>query len=540
MADDLGWSDMGCYGNLEIGTPNLDQLAAEGMLFNQAYSSGSVCSPTRAALITGQYPARLSIHGHISGTSKKNLERGMPNFLDSALFSVGDMFKAAGYATAHIGKWHLGASADSPLPSEYGFDYHVSDLNHDTIFSKGFKGAIWARHNRPVSSKVIFEQAMNYLDVRDDQNQPFYLQVWLNDPHSVLNPSDEQIKKFAQFHPSSKPIDYHSSKEVYYATVNEMDRQLGVFMAYLKTKGLDKNSIIIFTSDNGPETQSAKSAGHSAAGTAGPFRGKKRSLYEGGIRVPFIVKWKGVTPNASINPTILSSVDLMPTFRSLIKGHIPSDVTQDGENLIEAFRGQNVTRTTPVFWEFRENILGREIDKSPILAMRLGKYKLLSNIEGKPERLELYDLQTDFLELNNLSRQLTETSSRMRSELLNWHARLPQGAYHPAAGVLREWAALENIESNQTILSSEDQTLDFLLYPNPTERNIVIKRCSGSIPTYYQMVSLTGELIDSQNISWPNEENEVTIEPSTTVLPGTYIIKIGNSLNEVSKKIRFQ
>ncbi len=421
LADDWGWGDLGCTGHERLKTPNLDRLARQGILFTQFYVNGSVCSPTRAAFLTGRFPARLSMHGHLAA-GEQNRARAMPNFLDPAVPTVTRALRAAGYATAHYGKWHLGASPDALLPDKYGFDeWRVSDprfpdwnLNRPELRSK--------------SSAMIVDETIKFIEKRKEG--PFYVQAWLHDTHATLNPSEEQMKPYARLAPAGVP--FKAAAQVYYAAATDADAQIGRLLARLDELGLARETIVIFSADNGPEEIMIGNASHSGVGSPGPFRGRKRSLYEGGVRVPFILRWPAGAPAGRVdNDTILSGVDFFPTLLA-VSGAAAEKSGLDGEDMSAAFRGKASARTKPLFWEWRFRIAGHVQNRSPILSMREGRWKLLMNPDRS--RVELYDIPAEPGELNNLADRHPGVVKSMSERLLAWQGALPKGPTDPGAG----------------------------------------------------------------------------------------------------------
>ncbi len=435
LADDLGWGDLSSYGNEHFKTPYLDRLASEGRLFTRFYTNSTVCSPTRAAFLTGKYPARLGIHGHLS-THEINSRRGMADFLDPDITTLADIFKANDYATAHFGKWHLGHTPDAPLPDAYGFDEHRSNTSNDT---SGFD--LWKPSNRPVATKMVLDETLDF--IKRHRSTPFYVSAWIVDPHTVLAPSKEQLAEFERFsaNPYSRKhyneeVPFYGSTQVYYAAMTAMDQQIGDFLKELEAMGLEDNTLIIFTSDNGPEVVDITTASHSAAGSTGPFRGFKRSLYEGGIRVPFIAKLPDVIEESTVdNETVFSGVDLIPTLVKLCGlnypiGYVLSEI--DGEDVSSGWLGKDFKRSKPKFWEWRYEIFGEYIDRSPSLAMMQGDWKLLMNPDQS--RIELYNLIENPSELNNQATQNPSVLKPMKEELLSWFSTIPPGPYSESAG----------------------------------------------------------------------------------------------------------
>lgn len=307
LADDLGWGDLGCYGHPLTKTPNLDRLAREGTLFTQFYVCGSVCSPSRCAFFTGQYPSRHKIHGHYA-TVEQNAARGMSQFLDPSVPNNASLLKRAGYTTAHVGKWHLGSNSGGPEPDKYGFDFV------GTSESGGANGPANDPHFRAKSTEIFVNETLKFIET--NKEQPFYVQLWTLVPHATLNPTDEQLQPYAFLRAGGASFPHASAQEIFSASVTDLDAQIGRLLKGLETMGLSDKTLIVFSSDNGPEDIHIRNAGHSGVGSAGPFRGRKRSLYEGGVRVPGIVCWPGHVPSGRIDETsIVAGCDLLPTCR---------------------------------------------------------------------------------------------------------------------------------------------------------------------------------------------------------------------------------
>lgn len=424
LADDMGWGDAACYGNPYSRTPSLDRLASEGMLFTDFHVASPVCSPSRAAFMTGQYPSRLRIHHAIATPlGPEETAAGMREFLDPEAPTVQGVLRKAGYACAHFGKWHLGAGKDAPPPTAYGFD--------STRVVNG-SGPSWDTSDpyfRARSTSLIVDEAIGF--IRANKHRPFYVNAWSQLPHAVLNPTPEQL---APWLPASKPrgAPYPGATAIYYASLEDLDTQVGRLLDALDEMGLADNTLVLFSSDNGPEDIRIPNASHSSAGSPGPFRGRKRSLYEGGTRMPFIARLPGRIPAGRVSPAIVAAVDLLPTLASLASVPLPAGLRMDGEDITEALLGKTVTRETDLFWEWRFGYVGETIGWSPALAARNGDLKLLMNPDGG--RIELYDLRSDPSEVNNLADSRPADLKRLRGKLDKWRAQLPPGEFSTYAG----------------------------------------------------------------------------------------------------------
>jgi N-acetylgalactosamine-6-sulfatase len=431
FADDWGWGDLGCYGHPHVQTPNLDALASRGVLFTQFYVCSGVCSPSRAAALTGQFPARFGIHGHFAD-HERNAQRGMPNWLDPSVPTYTRLLGAHGYAVGHYGKWHLGHGEGAPDPFAYGIDEcRVNVGNGPQLGFRMVYRSESDRGSRAKSSQVIVDEAIGFIERH--RAEPFLLNVWLNDTHATLDPDEKQLEPYLRFMPAGLKGKHAGANAIYYAVVTDADRQVGRLLRRLHELGLDDNSIVIFSADNGPEDIAIRNASHSGVGSPGPFRGRKRSLYEGGIRVPFIVSWPGGgTPQGVVDDqTPLCAVDLLPTFCALAGVEL-GDLELDGEDMSAVIRGQPGPRTTPLMWEWRFRVHGHCLNKSPILAIRDGQWKLLLNPDRG--RVELYDVPADPMELTNLAERYPGIVARLSDRVLGWQATLPDGPFDADAG----------------------------------------------------------------------------------------------------------
>lgn len=430
LADDLGYGDLGCYG-CEVPTPNLDRLAAEGVRFTKGYVASPICSPSRVGIITGQFPSRHLIFSFLN-TRKRQRELGMRDYLDVKAPSLARTFQQAGYATAHFGKWHMGGGRDvddAPLISEYGFDETLTSFEGlgDRVLPPGNLSEMSAKLGRgKISRAALHELTEIYVNrsidfVKRNAGRPFYLQMWPNDVHDPFDPKPELLKKYERF---SK----NKYLQQYYATLDEMDRQIGRLVETIDSMGLAERTLFVFLSDNGPTAwpRYYKEGVEPPGSTAG-LRGRKWSLYEGGIRVPFIARWKGRIPAGRVNrDTVLCAVDLFPTLCRLAGVNAPR-VDFDGEDLSAALLGGAPQRKRDLFWEYGRDATfiypGREWDRSPNLAIRSGQWKLLMNDDGS--RVELYDFSRSEAEERSVAEQNPEIAKRLSKRLLEWRRALP-------------------------------------------------------------------------------------------------------------------
>ncbi len=430
--DDMGYGDLSSYGNREIETANIDRLAAEGIKFEQFYVGSPICSPSRVAITTGQYPARHLINSYLN-SRERNRARGMSDFLDPAVLTVARTFQQAGYATAHFGKWHMGGGRDvdnAPLPSAYGFDESLVSFEGlgDRILPPG---GLSEQSNKlghgNVRDVAKHEMTGIYVDrsidfIRRKKEQNFYVHLWLNDVHDRLQPKAELLPKFEKF--ASNPY-----VQQYYAVIDEMDRELGRLFDEIDRLGLAEETLIVVASDNGPTAwKRYYDEGHDPPGKTAGLRGRKWSLYEGGIREPLIYRWKGTVPAGRVNKkTVVGAVDLFPTFCHIAGIPAPA-VAFDGVDMSAAFRGKQPLRRSPLIWEYgrQPSYLrpGNPSDVSPNLAIRDGRWKLLMNADESG--LELYDFKNSFDETRNVSDTNPKVAGRLSAALSDWWKSLPQ------------------------------------------------------------------------------------------------------------------
>ncbi|AQQ71017.1 Arylsulfatase [Limihaloglobus sulfuriphilus] len=422
LADDLGWGDLGCYGHPKVKTPNIDRLARQGTSFTSFYVNSPVCSPTRAGIMTGQFPSRHGFHTQIFGNPRRVKEMKIAEYLDPDVVLLPRILKRAGYETAHIGKWHLAfhGGTSPPRPEQYGIDF-----SRTIEFDKDKIGTGWKEHR---SSECFADQALEFLKQRDKE-KPFLMQLWFNDPHNPYYPTNEHLKAYPKMPANDKMTKY-------WAIITEMDKQIGRILDKVEQDGISRNTYIIFSSDNGPGDPSDLSANEIAAlGSAGPFRGTKGSLYEGGVRTPFIVACPGKVPAGRIDEkTQISGVDLLPTFCSLAQASLPENYKSDGQDMSEAFAGKVQQRSKPLMWFYPIRYRAATINQSPVLSILDGDWKLLTN--PNDSRTELFKLDTDLTETDNLVNQYPDVTKRLKSQLLNWYRSLPANTIEPGAGEL--------------------------------------------------------------------------------------------------------
>lgn len=412
FGDDWGYGDVGIHESSFCKTPHLDRMAKEGMDFANFTVNSPVCSPSRAAVMTGQFPARHSIHQHFQGI-KAHIKRGMPDWLPSEAPMLPRMLKEAGYTTGHFGKWHIGSVKDSPTEDAYGYDQFAT-----------FNGS--GKNEIPKGGLASVDHAEKFIrDVASGQGsdgevRPFFVNLWLHEMHTPHLPQDRYMEKFTGL---------GEAERVYAAVIAEGDEAVGRIMSLLKELKIDDNTLVVFSTDNGPE-KSTSDKGHKgqgmgkfySVGETGGLKGEKRSLFAGGIRVPFIVRWPGVVPEGKVDKTsVVTAVDLLPTFLDAAGVKLPSGYEPDGQSVLAAFKGEEFQRTKPIFWEWRGG--DNQEFTWPSHAVRDGKWKLLVNSETK--KLELYDLEDDWAEATDVAAENPETVQKLKRQLAEWRESLP-------------------------------------------------------------------------------------------------------------------
>ena len=400
LADDLGWGDLGCYGHPVIKTPNLDRFATEGMRFTQCYSGGAVCSPSRSAILTGRTPYRNGVFTWIPAGSDIHLR--------SSEITIATLLRRLGYATCHVGKWHLNGKFNlpgQPQPSDHGYDWWLATQNNAGPSHKNPNN--FARNGKAAgplegfSSQIVAEEAIRWLSKERDAAKPFFLTMWLHEPHLPI----ESHPKFMDLYPELVKND--PDKAQHHGNVTQLDHAVGLLLKALEDLNLADNTFIIFTSDNGPEGDGVTGR---TRGSTGGLRGRKRSVYQGGIRVPGILRWPGrVRPGSTSDEPIIGS-DIFTTLCTIAKIPLPNDRPIDGANFLPALDGGKIERKTPMYW--RCNIAPEELK----ISMRQGDWTILA--DEKLTKFELYNLKSDVKQTTDLAGKEPERFEQMRATLV--------------------------------------------------------------------------------------------------------------------------
>lgn len=425
LADDLGYGDLSCYGQKKFSTPHIDKMAAEGMLFTQHYAGCTVCAPSRCALMTGLHTG----HTFVRGNKEVQPEGQLP--IPDETFTVAELLKNAGYVTGAFGKWGLGFPGSEGDPLNQGFDeffgYNCQRLAHNY-----YPAYLWDNNQKVMlegntgdafgdyAPELIHKRALQFIE--KNKNKPFFLYYPTTIPHAELLIPEENLKAFRgkylpeKQYKGAEPGDrgfrngsYGTQPEshaAFAAMVTLLDKQVGEVLDKIKELGLEKNTLVIFTSDNGPHLEGGADPDYFDSN--GPLKGYKRDVYEGGIREPMIAWWPGKISEGTTNDHISAFWDMMPTFADLAGAETPADI--DGISMLPTLTGKSGQKEHEyLYWEFHEQG-GRK-------ALRKGNWKLVQNNVLSPGKTttELYDLSTDIGEENNVAEQYPGIVSELLS-----------------------------------------------------------------------------------------------------------------------------
>ena len=410
--DDMGIGDLSCYNSGWVETPNIDKLASQGLKFNHYYTSSPVSSPSRVGLTTGMYPTECGINTFLH-TRKGNTDCEQFDYLDSSSPTIAKALKEVGYATAHIGKWHMGGGRDvddAPQITKYGFDEYVTTYegpDPDPLITAS--NWIWSEQDsiqRWNRTAYFVDRTLDFLNRHADQ--PCFVNLWPDDMHDPWIPEETSYKDKKSW----------VSKQNFVAVLKEYDRQIGRLMEGLEKLGIRENTLVIFTSDNGalPTFDEIRVGGR---------RGSKISLYEGGVNMPFIISWPARIKQGEIeDESVVSAVDIFPSLCAITGAKLPKGYAYSGEDMSRSLLGVKVQkRKKDMMWDFGRNRFFNKPPKrhhqSPHLAIRRGDWKLLVNSDGSG--LELYDIKKDPNETTNRAGRYPALSSELSKKVIDWY-----------------------------------------------------------------------------------------------------------------------
>ena len=401
LMDDMGWTDLGCYGSKFYQSPHVDALASQGMKFTQAYAACPVCSPTRASILTGKYPARLHLTDFIPGrqilADQKLLRPDFHKQLPLAEVTLAEALKPVGYVSGAFGKWHLGGKGFEP--PEQGFD---------SAFAGNAQGGMPGSDEPGKGEYEITEAALKFME--ENRAKPFFAYVCYNTPHIPLAAPKNLAEKY------EKRIDPNltHTNAVYAAMIENVDIQIGRLLAKLDELKLDKNTVVIFTSDNGG-LHVREWKGSVKATQNLPLRAGKGYLYEGGIRVPLIVRWPGAVKPGAIQTNAMISVDYFPTVLQIAGVKISTNQIVDGQSILPLLKETGQLKPREIFWHYPHY---PNQGAAPAGAIRDGDFKLIEFLEDG--RWELYNLRDDIGEKNNLAGTMPEKAAQLATKLDVW------------------------------------------------------------------------------------------------------------------------
>lgn len=419
--DDMGYSDISAYGGMFTPTPNIDRIGKEGIIFSQYYTSCPISSPSRVGVTTGMYPTKWGVTTFLND-KRSNRRNESNDYLLAEAPTLAKALKMDGYVTGHFGKWHMGGGRDvkdMPQISEYGFDEYASTWESpDPDPAITASNWIWSDRDsikRWDRTAYFVDKTLDFL--ARHKGEPCYVNLWPDDMHTPYVPSQKEYDNGVA---GGKQNAYWEKEFNYTPVLFELDRQIGRLMKGLEVLGIADNTIVIFTSDNGPNPS------YKNRRTAG-LRGQKATLYEGGIRMPFMIRWPSVIkPGQRNDRDILCSVDIFPTICSIIGDKHPytNGYELDGVDFSRLLYGKAMKRRGPLFWEFGKHFVGKKLPgnayqtRSPNVCVREGDWKLIVNYDGT--RAELYNLKEDVYETNDVSRENPKVTRRLTKMAMDW------------------------------------------------------------------------------------------------------------------------
>lgn len=439
VVDDLGWKDISAYGSDYYQTPNVDRLVADGIKFTDSYAACTVCSPTRASIMTGKYPATLNCTDWIEGWKFPNAKLKVPNwtmYLEPNETTIAEILKKEGYNTAHFGKWHLGEKEEN-WPENHGFDLNLggwakgSPNRNKKLGSKGY----FSPYGNPRLedgpegehlTERLASEVCNYID--NHKKDPFYINLWLYNVHTPLQARQDKIDKYTALRDTSK----HQQNPTYAAMVEHMDDAVGAVVNKLKAEGLYDNTIVLFTSDNGGLIGRNNKVTNNY-----PLRSGKGDMYEGGVRIPTVLRLPHNTSGGiSINEPVISA-DYLPTIADMVGANIKKGTSVlDGISWMPLLNGASGLNREAIYWHYPHYHME---GAKPYSAIRKGKWKLIQNYHD--DVVELYNLENDISEHFNVIQQNTDIAKDLTQDLNRWklHVKAQMPLPNPKYDATKEW-----------------------------------------------------------------------------------------------------
>ncbi len=432
LCDDLGWGDLENYGHPAIKTPHLIKMASDGIRFTSFYSASPVCSPSRVGLLTGRNPNRAGVYDWIPPADPNKPLKSSRNLVEmrNEEFTIAEMLKAAGYATCMSGKWHCNAMFNSERqsqPGDQGFDHWFATQNNAAPSHEDPRNFV--RNGELVgplegySCHLVADEAIDWIRKHNETSadQPFFAYVAYHEPHEPVASPPELVEK----HQSGAARNHDEAQ--YFANVENLDGATGKILDALEDLEIDDNTLVIFTSDNGPETLNRYRSANRSYGRPGPWRGMKLHIHEAGYRVAGIIKWPAKIEAGQVSDTVVSSLDFLPTFATLADAKVPEALELDGTDVSPLFSGKEFEREKPLVWLFFNALNAAKV------SMRHGDHKVLASLSGLPRLsqvdeanfsqiettelvdFEIYNLKNDPTEAVNLDPETKQLSELLRS-----------------------------------------------------------------------------------------------------------------------------
>jgi len=441
LCDDLGYGDLSSYGHPVIQTPNLDEMASKGIRLTDCYSAAPVCSPSRVGLLTGRSPNKAGVYDFIPGLKKSEDCRDMVH-LQAKEKTIPALLKSVGYTTCLSGKWHCSSrfnSPEQPQPDYFGFDHWFSTHNNAALSHENPNNFV--RDGQKVgeikgfSCQIVVDEALTWLQ-KIGKKKPFYLQVCFHEPHEPIASPSEMVAKY-------RPFSQSDNEAEYYANVANMDSAVGRLLDYLEAN-YSENTLVIFTSDNGPETLNRYPRAKHSYGSPGPLKGMKLWTNEAGFRVPGIIYWIGQPTFKGTSNTVVSSLDFLPTFCDLAGAELPNR-TLDGQSIVPFIKEGVMQREKPLIWIFYNALNDR------VVAMRDGDWKIMATLKNDTTMLPnirniydgnealikqaslddfvMYNLKEDVTESQDLSTTYPEVFEKMKLKLKSEYKSLVDSSF---------------------------------------------------------------------------------------------------------------